>query len=85
MFCGSLCMSYLGAILRNIYQGWPLDWYQRPRVDAVLLFGISMFSLTLFIGHFVRSSLQKTSPFLLLIFGLDITVIYALQSLIPMR
>jgi hypothetical protein len=44
MFCGSLCMSYLGAVLRNIYQGWPLDWCQRPHMDAVLLFGMAMFS-----------------------------------------
>lgn len=52
---------------------------------CITLWDFYVFAETLFIGHFVRSPIQKTSPFLLLIFGLDITVIYALQSLIPMR
>jgi len=53
MFCGSPCMSYLGATLRNIYCGGPLDWRQRPHGHCITFRDVYVFAETVFIGHFV--------------------------------
>jgi hypothetical protein len=47
MFCGSLCMSCPGTILRNIFRGWPLDWCQRPHGRCITLRDVYVFAETL--------------------------------------